>query len=55
MIRKRTFGTILCVTGGILALLFGKPVSSDFNTLFAIANIAIVAFGTGLIFGDNGF
>lgn len=54
MISKRTFGVALCVLGGALALMFGKPVfKENFEDLFAVIDIIAVAFGSGLIFGGK--
>jgi len=54
MDKTRTIGTILCVLGGTLALMFGKPVINvDFDNMFAVVDIFIVAFGAGLILGGE--
>ncbi|WP_155278302.1 hypothetical protein [Levilactobacillus brevis] len=54
MVSKRTIGTIICFLGGALALMFGKPVIKvDFDNMFAMVDISMVAFGTGLILGGG--
>lgn len=54
MDKTRTIGTILCVLGGTLALIFGKPVIKvDFDNMFAIVDIFMVAFGAGLVLGGK--
>jgi len=54
MDKTRTIGTILCVLGGALALIFGKPVIKvDFDNIFAVVDIFVVAFGAGLMLGSR--
>lgn len=54
MISKHTFGIILCILGGALALMFGEPViKANFQDIFAVIDIVTVSFGSGLIMGDS--
>jgi hypothetical protein len=52
MIRKGTLGLLLCISGTILSIFFGKPIH-DPNFLFAFICIVMICFGGGLMQGEN--